>query len=100
MNLDFSPEDNAFRAEVRAFLEENYPKETAERQARGEELTKEDYTRWHKILFERGWSTPFWPKEYGGTGWSPTQKFIWQEENARIDALMLPAFSVSHGRRR
>ena len=95
MNLDFSAEDNAFRADVRAWLEENYPKDISAKQADGEELTKEDYMRWHKILAKRGWSVIAWPKEWGGTGWTPTQKYIWQQETARIDALQLPAFGVS-----
>jgi alkylation response protein AidB-like acyl-CoA dehydrogenase len=95
MNLEFSDEDNAFRAEVRTFLEENYPKDVAERQAAGEEPRKEDWVRWHKILAEKGWSVPNWPVEYGGTGWTPTQKYIWQQETARIDALPLVAFGVN-----
>ena len=58
MNLDFSPEDNAFRAEARAFLAENYPKALRDKQERGETLGKEDYLSWHRILAKKGWSAP------------------------------------------
>ncbi len=95
MNLEFSPEDNAFRAEVRAWLEESYPKDVAARQAAGEDLRKEDVMKWHHILAKKGWAVPSWPKEWGGTGWTPTQKYIWQQELARIDAQPLPAFGVA-----
>jgi alkylation response protein AidB-like acyl-CoA dehydrogenase len=95
MNLDFSPEDNAFRAEVRAWLEESYPKDVAARQAAGDDLRKEDVMKWHHILAKKGWAVPSWPKEWGGTGWTPTQKYIWGQELARIDAQPLPAFGVA-----
>jgi alkylation response protein AidB-like acyl-CoA dehydrogenase len=95
MNLEFSPEDNAFRAEVRTWLEENYPKDVAERQAAGDDLRKEDVMKWHHVLAKKGWAVPAWPKEWGGTGWTPTQKFIWGQELARIDAQPLPAFGVA-----
>jgi alkylation response protein AidB-like acyl-CoA dehydrogenase len=95
MNLEFSPEDNAFRGEVRAWLEENYPKDVAARQAAGEDLRKEDVMQWHHILAKKGWAVPSWPQEWGGTGWTPTQKYIWGQELARIDAQPLPAFGVS-----
>jgi alkylation response protein AidB-like acyl-CoA dehydrogenase len=95
MNLEFSPEDNAFRAEVRAWLEENYPKDVAARQAAGEDLRKEDVMQWHHILAKKGWAVPSWPQEWGGTGWTPTQKYIWGQELARIDAQPLPAFGVN-----
>jgi len=65
MNLDFSPEDNAFRMEARTFIAENYPKALREKQDRGETLSKEDYLSWHRILAKKGWSTPSWPVELG-----------------------------------
>jgi alkylation response protein AidB-like acyl-CoA dehydrogenase len=95
MNLEFSPEDNAFRAEVRSWLEENYPKDIAARQADGDDLRKDDVMRWHQILAKKGWAVPSWPKEWGGTDWTPTQKYIWGQELARLDIQALPAFGVS-----
>ena len=95
MNLDFPPEDTAFRDEVRTFLAENYPRDLREKQERGETLGKEDYLSWHRILAKKGWSTPSWPVELGGTGWTPTQKYIWSEEQARADTLGVLPFGVS-----
>ncbi len=95
MNLDFSLEDNAFRDEVRAFLAENYPKALRERQASEDALSKEDYFSWHRILAKKGWAVPAWPVEWGGTGWTPTQKYIWSEEQARADTLPILPFGVA-----
>ena len=94
MNLDFTPEEQAFRDEVRAFIDENYPKELMDLGMR-EDLTRDEFLAWHKILGKKGWSTPAWPTEYGGTGWSPTQRYIWSEENARVNAMMPLPFGVS-----
>ena len=94
MNLDFTPEEQAFRDEVRAFIAESYPKHLGDTGLR-EDLPREDFLAWHKVLGEKGWSVPAWPVEYGGTGWSPTQRYIWSEENARINALMPLPFGVS-----
>ncbi|MEO1407899.1 MAG: acyl-CoA dehydrogenase family protein, partial [Pseudomonadota bacterium] len=94
MNLEFTPEEIAFRNEVRAFIEENYPSDMAGLGGR-EDLTKEQFLRWHKILHTKGWVAPAWPEEYGGTGWTATQRYIWSEENARVDAMMPLPFGVS-----
>ncbi len=95
MNLDFSPEDNAFRDEVRTFLTENYPAALREKQGGEEALSKEDYFSWHRILAKKGWAVPAWPVELGGTGWTPTQKYIWSEEQARADVIPVLPFGVS-----
>ncbi|HPE47208.1 MAG TPA: acyl-CoA dehydrogenase family protein [Hyphomonas sp.] len=94
MNLDFSPEEIAFRKEVRTFIEENYPKELVGAGTR-EDLTREQFLAWHKILGKKGWSVPAWPEKYGGTGWTSTQRYIWSEENARMDTVMPLPFAVS-----
>jgi len=94
MNLEFTAEEIAFREEVRAFIAEKYPKHLGDTGLR-EDLAREDFVAWHKVLGEKGWSTPAWPTEYGGTGWTPTQRYIWSEENARINALMPLPFGVS-----
>jgi alkylation response protein AidB-like acyl-CoA dehydrogenase len=95
MDLDFSPADVDFRKEVRAFLEANYPPELREKQGGEEALTKEDYLSWHRILAKKGWSAPSWPLEWGGTGWTPTQRYIWSEEQANADTIMILPFGVS-----
>ena len=94
MNLDFTPEEIAFRKEVRSFVEANYPEELSLVAGR-EDLEREQFLAWHKILHTKGWSAPAWPEAYGGTGWSATQRYIFSEENARVDAIMPLPFGVS-----
>ena len=62
MNLEFTEEEKAFRAEVREFIENNYPQNIDSRGVR-DELSREDMLAWHKILGKKGWSVPAWPKE-------------------------------------
>ncbi|MDF2901832.1 MAG: pimeloyl-CoA dehydrogenase large subunit, partial [Phenylobacterium sp.] len=72
-----------------------YPQELRDKQNRGEELGREDFLSWHRILAKKGWSAPSWPKEFGGTDWTPTQKYIWSEEQARADTIGILPFGVS-----
>ncbi|MGI9362907.1 MAG: acyl-CoA dehydrogenase family protein, partial [Parasphingorhabdus sp.] len=94
MNLEFSAEENAFRDEVRSFIENNYPTHIQGKNMQ-DDMSREELTAWHKILGKKGWSVPAWPVEYGGTGWTPTQRYIWSEENARVNAIMPLPFGVS-----
>ena len=94
MNLEFSPEEIAFRDEVRAFIEANYPPQLKGKGLR-EDLSKEEFLAWHKVLGKKGWSAPAWPVEYGGTGWTATQRYIWLEENARAETIPPLPFSVA-----
>ena len=73
MELKLSKEDAAFRDEVRAFIADNYPREMRVPNPETD-LTKEQSMLWHKILHKKGWIAPLWPKEYGGPGWSITQR--------------------------
>ena len=94
MALKLSQEDAAFRDEVRAFIRDNYPPEM--RVANPEtDLTKEQSMLWHRILHRKGWIASFWPKEYGGTGWSITKRYIWEQETALAGAMPPLAFSVT-----
>jgi hypothetical protein len=95
VHLDFSPEDLAFQQEVRTFIAENYPADLRGKQDEGDELSKEDFLSWHKVLAKKGWIAPAWPVEYGGTGWTATQKYIWSEETARADCIRLMPFGLS-----
>ena len=95
MNLDFSAEDLAFRDEVRDFIAENYPAQLRGKQDEGDELTKDDFLSWHKVLAKKGWVAPAWPVEYGGTGWTSTQRYIWSEETARTDCNRLMPFGLA-----
>jgi alkylation response protein AidB-like acyl-CoA dehydrogenase len=95
MDLNFTAKDIAFRDEVRGFIAENYPEQLRGKQDEGEELSKEDFLSWHKVLAKKGWVAPAWPVEYGGTGWNATQKYIWSEETARADCIRLMPFGLS-----
>jgi len=94
MDLNFTPQDEAFRHEVRTFIEENYPKDLHGK-LRRDQLEREDFLKWHKILAKKGWVAPSWPKEWGGTDWTITQKYIWNEENARAETTPLLPFGLS-----
>ena len=88
MDFEYSAEDQAFRREVREFLGENL---TADMQEASRRTTtvfadKDLAMRWQAILVRKGWAVPPWPKEYGGTDWSVTQKYIWTEECAKANA--------------
>jgi alkylation response protein AidB-like acyl-CoA dehydrogenase len=92
MDLEFSPEEIAFREEVRDFIAESYPAQLRGKQDEGDELSKEDFLLWHRVLHAKGWVAPAWPVEYGGTGWTVTQRFIFSEETARADCIRLMPF--------
>ena len=88
MNISFSDVHEAFREEVQTFLNASLTDElrTAQRFCPGMFLDYEHNIRWHKILFEKGWIAPSWPKQYGGTGWDLTQKYIWSTETTLAGA--------------
>ena len=83
MDLGFSDDDLAFRAEVRAFIAEALPADIRRKMEGGLHLGREDHVRWQKVLYEKGWIAPAWPVEHGGTGWSPTRRYIFEEELSR-----------------
>ena len=72
MDLSFSPEEEAFRQDVRAFIADAKPKLPDIGAAESADRSKEEYLAWHKLLYKKGWVAPLWPKEYGGTGWNVT----------------------------
>jgi len=96
MDLTYSPEDEAFRSEVRAWLEENLSGEFAGLRGRGgpgrEHEAFEDRVVWDRHLAAAGWTCLGWPTEHGGRGLSLLQQVIFHEEYAKADA---PA-RVSH----
>ncbi len=95
MNVTFTDDELAFRQEVRHFFANEFPQDILDKQNRAITLTPEDVTRWHKAMFEKGWAAPNWPAEYGGTGWSTVQKYIFADEQARANAPPALAFGVS-----
>lgn len=86
MNADFTPEELQFQAEVREFLQSDFPAEYREKIEAGMRLSKEETVRWQKILYKKGWAAPGWPVEYGGTGWTAIQQYIFATEMGLIGA--------------
>jgi len=88
VDLSLSPQDQAFRDEVRGFLDAHLTEDLREagRKTGGVFADFEAGNRWHKALAKRGWAAPAWPKEYGGTGWSATERYIFARECIAADA--------------
>ena len=80
MDLNYSPEETAFRDEVRSWLDANLPSDIRDRVVNYQELQKDDYMRWHKMLAQKGWVAPEWPEEWGGKDWTIVQRYIFEEE--------------------
>jgi alkylation response protein AidB-like acyl-CoA dehydrogenase len=95
MDLNYTDEELAFRDEVRAFLETNLPPDLHRKVHQHLRLNKDDYVRWHKILAARGWVAPGWPAEFGGPGWTPVQRHIFDEECARAGTPPVMPFGVN-----
>ena len=95
MDLSYTPEENAFRDTVRAFLDSHLPADL-QRKVRGHlRLSRDDYVRWHKIVAQQGWAAPNWPLEHGGTGWTAVQRHIWEDECARAATPPILPFGVN-----
>ena len=94
MNIDLTAEELAFRDEVRQFLAEKYPEDIRRKRIEGIPLEKDDMVRWQKVLNEQGWFAVNWPVEYGGTGWTPIQKYLFAIELAEVNAPPIVAFGV------
>ncbi|CTQ67007.1 acyl-CoA dehydrogenase family protein [Roseibium alexandrii] len=95
MDLSYTPEEEAFRAEVRAFLSEKLPRHLSEKVRLGKRLTKSDMVSWHAILNAQGWLAPNWPKEYGGAAWDAVQRMIFEEEACLAHAPRIVPFGLS-----
>lgn len=94
MNVAFTAEELNFKNAVRAFLEAEFPADIRAKIDGRVRLDKEDYVRWQKILYRKGWAAPNWPVAYGGTGWTAIQKYIFAEEMARVGAPEPVAFGI------
>jgi alkylation response protein AidB-like acyl-CoA dehydrogenase len=83
MNLNFTDREKDFQEEVQKFLQEKLPKDIAEKTKNALHLSKDECNQWQKILYKQGWAGVNWPVEHGGTGWTPTQKYIFANECAK-----------------
>ncbi|MDJ0629625.1 MAG: acyl-CoA dehydrogenase family protein [Rhodobacter sp.] len=94
MDLTYSPEERAFQVEVRTFLAEQLPADLSEKVRTGAELTKSDHDRWHAALNAKGWLATTWPRGFGGPGWTPVQRHIFEEECCRAFAPRIVPFGL------
>ncbi|MFH1602907.1 MAG: acyl-CoA dehydrogenase family protein [Pseudomonadota bacterium] len=94
MDLNYTKEEQAFREDVRAFVRDNLPKDISRKVLHHQRLVKEDWVRWQKILYEKGWIAPNWPKEHGGCAWTPIQRHIFEDECGLAGAPRIVPFGL------
>jgi alkylation response protein AidB-like acyl-CoA dehydrogenase len=94
MDLNFTAEELAFRDEVRTFLKNDLPADIAKKIKSGLPISAQDYVRWQKIVYKRGWGAPGWPTQFGGPGWGPVQMHIYDEEAAAAGAPRMIPFGL------
>ncbi|WP_018989591.1 acyl-CoA dehydrogenase family protein [Aromatoleum toluclasticum] len=95
MKLQFSEQEEGFRQEVRAFVRERLPEDVRRKVERGLRLERHDYVAWYAKLYERGWITPSWPVEHGGPGWTPVERYIFDEETLLGNAPRIIASGIN-----
>ena len=95
MDLNFTPQEEAFRAEVQRFLNDDVPARLKEKGDAGKRFTKADFEEWHALLNQKGWLASGWPVEYGGTGWNPVEKFIFDNECALAHTPRVQPFGLA-----
>jgi pimeloyl-CoA dehydrogenase large subunit len=86
MDLRFTPEEIAFRDEVRAFMKDKLPPSIRAKMIEGRHLSKDDLIDWQRILNAKGWAVPHWPEQWGGTGWSPVKTYLFRDEMQQAPA--------------
>jgi alkylation response protein AidB-like acyl-CoA dehydrogenase len=86
MDLAFTPEEQAFREDIRAWVHANLPADIQHKVRNALRQTRDDMQRWAKILGKKGWLGHGWPKEFGGPGWNAVQKHLFEEECALAGA--------------
>jgi hypothetical protein len=92
MDLNFTPDELAFRREIRAWVADNLPPEISHKVRNALRLSKDDMQRWTQILGKKGWHGWAWPKEFGGPGWNAIQRHLFEEECALAGAPRVPPF--------
>jgi alkylation response protein AidB-like acyl-CoA dehydrogenase len=86
MDLSFTPEEQKFREDIRAWVRASLPKEISHKVHNALRLSREDMQRWARILGQKGWLGYGWPKQFGGPGWNAVQKHLFEEECALAGA--------------
>ncbi len=96
MDLSFTPEQLDFRDEVRAWIDKAMPPGIKAKAAQGVPYFNQHETNeWHKVLAAKGWIAPNWPKEFGGTGWDVTQRYLFSQELVRANTPELSPFGLN-----
>jgi pimeloyl-CoA dehydrogenase large subunit len=95
MDLRFTDQELAFRDDVRSFFKENLPPAIRDKLKEGRHTSKDELVQWTRILNKKGWAVSHWPKEYGGTGWTPVQQYIFLDELQQAPAPSPLPFGVS-----
>ena len=95
MDLRLTQDEIDFRHEVRDFINASLPEKTRARMAEGRSPTKDDILTWQRILNVKGWAVAHWPVEWGGTGWTPMQQYIYLEEIQQAPAPQPLQFGVN-----
>lgn len=94
MDLTFTSEEEAFRAEVRTFIERSMPPKLAEKAKDFAHFSMDEVMEWHRVLADKGWVAPHWPAEFGGPGWDAAKRFIFDEEITLAGAPPLSPFGL------
>ncbi|GAB2735537.1 acyl-CoA dehydrogenase family protein [Melaminivora jejuensis] len=92
MDLAFTPEEQAFRAEVREWVRSHLPPELAHKVHNALRLTRDDFQSWARTLGKKGWLGYGWPRQFGGPGWNAVQKHLFEEELAMAGAPRIMPF--------
>jgi len=95
MDLSFTPEHEAFRAEVRSWIQDAMPAHIKAKAEVGGNFGMDEVMEWHKVLYGKGWVAPNWPDAVGGPGWDATQRFIFNEETELAGCPTLSPFGLS-----
>ena len=92
MDLSFTPEEQAFREQIRGWVAQNLPKDISHKVHNALHLTRDDLQQWARILGKQGWHGYAWPQQFGGPGWGAVQRHLFEEECALAGAPRIVPF--------
>jgi alkylation response protein AidB-like acyl-CoA dehydrogenase len=95
MDLRLTDDELRFRDEVREYFKQALPPDIRAKCVLGQRLSREELQRWQKILHDKGWATPAWARDWGGTGWSSIKQYIFKEELHKAPAPEPLSFNVN-----